>query len=305
MTNRILITGASGVVGRALRTLLSPSFEVDGLDLAGPPLQRGDVRDADRVRRAVHACDGVIHLAAVSRVSVAERDPAACHATNVGGLRNVLDAAAVAPQRPWLLFASSREVYGELADLPATETAPLRPANVYGRSKAAGEALVRRAARDGVRTAIVRLSNVYGSPDDHSDRVVPAFARAAVEGRPLRVEGGDRIFDFTHLDDVTCGIASLVRLLLDGRSPPPVHLVSGVPITLRVLADLTVEVAASRSAVRAVEPRPFDVARFVGDPARARAILGWAPHVPLHEGLARLVRAFHDDLIASIQAGAR
>ncbi len=77
---------------------------------------------------------------------------------------------------PWVLFTSSREVYGQPDDLPATEATALRPMNVYGRSKVAGEQIAQAALRRGLRTAVVWLANVYGATGDHVDRVVPTFS---------------------------------------------------------------------------------------------------------------------------------
>ena len=108
---RCLITGSEGVIGRALRAALEArGGEVVGLDLLGKGGEKGDVRDASRVRDAVDGCDGVVHFAAVSRVVWSERAPEVCWSTNVGGLRNVLEAAGERKRRPWILFASSREV---------------------------------------------------------------------------------------------------------------------------------------------------------------------------------------------------
>ncbi|MEZ5069360.1 MAG: NAD(P)-dependent oxidoreductase, partial [Bacteroidia bacterium] len=219
--------------------------------------------------------------------------------TNVDGLRNVLQAAASSERRPWVVFASSREVYGQPDRLPVTEDCPLRPVNLYGRSKVAGEQLVDAARRDSVRACVVRLSNVFGATGDHADRVVPAFARAAVLGQPLRVDGADHTVDFTHIDDVTRGIVALTDLLLGGRdAPPPIHFVSGTPTTLGELARMAVAIAGSSSPLRHAPPRDFDVARFVGDPKRARELLGWAPEVRLEDGLTRLLQAFRDELFA-------
>ncbi|HEX8109596.1 MAG TPA: NAD-dependent epimerase/dehydratase family protein [Kofleriaceae bacterium] len=239
--------------------------------------------------------DGVLHLAAVSRVLWGEREPERCWSTNVGGLGNILALAATAPARPWIIFASSREVYGQPDRLPVTEDWPVRPVNTYGRSKAAGEQLVAAARRDGVRACTIRLSNVFGSTEDHADRVVPAFARAAALGRELRVDGAGHTFDFTHVDDVARGIATLAELLaMNEVVPPPIHLVSGTPTTLGELASAAIRIAGAGSSVRHAPPREFDVARFVGSPARAKALLGWSPRISLEEGLARLIRAFRD-----------
>ena len=297
MQREILLTGSSGLIGRAMtRALTAAGYAVRGLDPAAEaPAERGDVRDARRVSAAVGACEGVVHLGAVSRVVWGERDPIACEAVNVGGTRNVLAAAAAAPARPWVIVASSREVYGQADALPVTEDAPLRPMNAYGRSKAAAEALTLAAARAGVRAAVVRLSNVYGSAVDHPDRVVPAFARAAARGGAIRVEGADRLFDFTHVDDVARGLTALVARLRAGDVPPPIHFVSGEGTTLGALAALAGALAGAAPPIVEAAPREYDVARFCGDPARAMDLLGWRAAVPLREGLSRLIASHRAD----------
>ena len=147
---------------------------------------RGDVRDRAQLVEALAGAHGVIHLAAISRVLWGERDPEACWATNVGGTRNVLDMAASARHRPWVIFASSREVYGQPEVLPATEETPVRPMNIYGRSKAEGEQLVEHVRRAGTRACSIRLSNVFGAVHDHDARFYgdPSRARELLGWRP-------------------------------------------------------------------------------------------------------------------------
>ena len=291
MSDRILVTGSEGLIGNALRAvLMARSWEVAGLDLRGAGSGYGDVRDPGRVREAMAGCRGVVHLAAVSRVVWAERAPDDCRSTNIGGVRRVLEAAFQQPARPWVLFASSREVYGQPRHLPATEGAPLSPVNVYGRSKVEGERLMEEARAGGLRTAVVRLSNVYGSALDHADRVVPAFARAAAEGSAIRIDGAECTFDFTHIDDTVRGMVAAMDRLDAGETLPPVHLLTGAPTTLRELAEMAMTVAGRSVPVVEAPPRPFDVSRFHGDPSRAREVLGWEPRVGLREGLERLDR---------------
>ena len=289
--HRILITGSEGLVGSALRMALEArGEEVVGLDLLGTGREHGDVRSLSRVRDALRGCDGVVHLAAVSRVLWGERDPEGCWNTNVGGLRNVLQALAERKRRPWLLFASSREVYGQPRRLPATEDTPLRPFNVYGRSKVVGERLVDDARSSGLRAAAVRLSNVYGRARDHSDRVIPAFARAADSGSIIRIDGAECTFDFTHIDDTARGMAGIIDLLEIGETPPPIHLLTGTPTTLHDLATLAIDAAGGTSPIVEAPPRSFDVSRFHGDPSRARELLGWEARVVLRKGIERLLR---------------
>lgn len=292
MHQRILITGSSGLIGDAVAsTLRAQGHEVRGLDLvARLPADRGDVTDAECVRASLEGVDGVLHLAAVSRVVAAERDPERCRVTNVDGTRNVLAAAAHSTAKPWVIVASSREVYGQPEALPVPEDAPHRPMNAYARSKCAAEELALAARRDGLRVAIVRFSNVYGSARDHRDRVVPAFARAALAGEPLRVEGADRLFDFTHVDDVARALDSLVTRLQERNGLlPTLQFVSGVGTTLEELASLAVSLTDTRSDIVDAPGRDFDVAHFVGDPTRAHRELGWRAEISLRDGLARLL----------------
>jgi UDP-glucose 4-epimerase len=295
---RILITGSCGLVGSALRLALErQGVVVDGIDLRARGAEAGDVRQVERVRTAVGRCDGIVHLAAVSRVVWGERNPEACWATNVGGLQNVIESARRQPTAPWLIFASSREVYGQVRSLPATEDAPLLPMNIYGRSKVEGENLINTARDGGLPAAIIRLSNVYGRTSDHDDRVVPAFARAAVLGRPLRIDGADHTFDFTHIDDTVRGIVALVEHLMQRADPPPpIHFVTGVPTTLRQLAKMAVDIAETNSTLHHAPPRNFDVSSFYGSAERARLLLNWSAQVTLRSGLAQLIEDFRNEL---------
>lgn len=290
----VLVTGSQGLIGTALTALLRRQGTATiGVDLRHDhPESAFDVRDGARLAAAMAEAAGVVHLAAVSRVIDGEREPERCRAVNIGGTRIVLQTAAAARRRPWVIVASSREVYGEQEQLPVAETAELRPKNVYAEAKAAGETLATEAAAAGLRVAIVRFSNVFGSIADHPDRVVPAFAAAAAAGATLRIDGGDNTFDFTYVDDVVDGVARLAAALEAGERPPPIHFVSGRPVTLMQLAQAAI--ALGRPGARLVEApsRTFDVARFWGDPSRALAVLGWRATTPLDDGLRRMVERY-------------
>lgn len=293
MRAKILITGSEGLVGSAVaEALVRRGDEVVGLDLGAKDPK--DVRVRAAVDAAMAGCTGVLHLAAVSRVVWAEQDPERAWTTNVRGTENVLRAAFASRVRPWVVFASSREVYGRPDRLPVAEDAPLRPINVYGRAKVRGEELLRTAGEEGLRAAVLRLSNVYGSARDHEDRVVPAFARGAALGRTLRVDGRDHVFDFTHLGDVTRGILAAVDLVAERGRLPPIHLLTGTPTSLGELAAIAIDVAGTTATVSEAPPRSYDVPRFWGDPARAREILGWRAEIALRDGVGRLIADFRD-----------
>jgi nucleoside-diphosphate-sugar epimerase len=282
LSTTLLVTGSEGLIGTALcAALRAAGHTVRGLDLRATTPE--DVRNPGDLSRAMHGCQMVVHLAAVSRVIDGERDPDGCWATNVVGTRNVLDAA----DGRRVLFASSREVYGEQDRLPVHETDALKPMNVYGRAKVAAEEMV--LARAG---AVVRLSNVYGVAMDHADRVVPAFARAAAEGGTLRVDGRNHTFDFTHLADTVGGLLAMIGALEAGRSLPPIHLVTGRATTLGQLAELAVSLSGSGATIREAAPRDYDVSQFVGDPSLAAELLDWTANTSIETGLQGLINAF-------------
>jgi len=295
---RILITGSQGLIGSSLSSALEMhGCEVVHFDLKLPASKGyGDICSLKDVLEEARCCDGIVHLAAVSRVVWGERDPELCWLTNAGGTKNVLQAAALSPQNPWVLVASSREVYGQPERLPANEDSPYRPINIYGRAKVQGEQYAFLARESGLQTAVVRLSNVYGSTKDHPDRVVPAFTRAAAFGEILRVDGGGNTFDFTYIDDVTDGLLRIIHLLHDGELKlPPIHLVTGRPTTLKQLAELAITAGDGKSFMVEAPSRNYDVARFYGDPSRAREILGWEASTSIETGVSRMVAAYSDE----------
>jgi nucleoside-diphosphate-sugar epimerase len=289
---RILVTGDRGLIGTVLtRRLQEAGHEVIGCDVAGDEIR--DVIDAKSVDALVATCTGVVHLAAVSRVILGEREPARCHLVNVQGTRNVLSAAArIGARHPWILYGSSREVYGQAERLPVRESAPLRPMNVYARSKADAEKLVIASREEaGLKTSIIRFSNVYGSVSDHSDRVVPAFARLASQDRVLIVAGNRTILDFTHVEDVAEGLLKIIEVLSSGETLPTLHFVSGQGTMLTELAAMAIELA-GKGRVEIAEPRSYDVESFVGDPIQVDHILGWRTTIPLRAGVGRLIDLF-------------
>lgn len=214
-------------------------------------------------------------------------------ATNYHGTQNVLQVALEQAIPPWVIFSSSREVYGQPDHLPVHEDMPLRPMNVYARAKYQAEQAVLAARRDGLQTAIVRLSNVYGCTQDHADRVVPAFARAAALGQTMRIDGKNHTFDFTHVSDTARGIMAVVeRLQAKRRDLPPIHLLTGKPTTLGELASLANRFGKANSPIQEAPERDFDVARFYGNPARAEELLKWRAEIDIETGLRRLIEDF-------------
>lgn len=291
----VLITGSSGLIGRAfIGKMGSSGLQPVRFDIRETACDAfGDLRDHGALERAMMDVMGIVHLGGVSRVIWGERSPKLCWTLNVEATRKILDLALKCRRRPWVVYASSREVYGQQIVFPVTETARLQPLNVYARSKLAAEELVLAARESGLSTAVVRFSSVYGDVQDYADRVVPAFAIAAVEGGTMRIEGADCAFDFTHVDDVAAGVTKICEALSAGeKSLPTLHFVSGTSTRLRELADMAVAFGGRPTQISLAEPRAFDIHEFSGDPSRAAAVLGWRATTSLRVGVGRLIEEF-------------
>lgn len=292
----ILITGLNGLIGKSLYQYLleKSSYQLKGLDIKFPHSHPsyGDINNFDSIQNHLENCDGIIHLAGVSRVVWGEKQPEYCWQTNVIGTQHILEAAYKSSYKPWVIYASSREVYGQQQQFPVIESARLQPLNHYARSKVAAEELIQQYQAKGLRTAILRFSSVYGRVDDYRDRVTPAFCRAAAFNEPLRIEGLQNTFDFTHVEDVVRGIVKTVNKLEQGQTLPPIHLTTGVPTTLQQLAELACTINNSTSEIIELPPRNYDVTKFYGDPGLARKYLDWIPQIDVTTGVNQLVTAF-------------
>lgn len=295
---KILITGSEGLIGnRIRRDLVTAGYEVVGLDTKACTYGAGvqaDILDAENLEKTARDCHGIIHLAAVSRVIYGEKDPELCKEVNINGTNNVISAARKSPNNPWIIYASSREVYGEAETLPVSEDFALKPLNVYGRTKAiAEENICRHLEKSQAAGAILRFSNVYGDVVyDHADRVVPAFARCAAYGDDLRVDGKDNSFDFTHLLDTADGIMKTVQKLDSGKSLPPIHFLTGRQTTLDELSKLSCALGSGRSKIIEAPSRNYDVSQFYGSPQRAKDLLDWQPTILIDEGIKMMVQDY-------------
>ncbi|WP_114391487.1 NAD-dependent epimerase/dehydratase family protein [Notoacmeibacter marinus] len=289
LTKPILVTGSRGLIGKSIiQRLRTRGAKIREFDIAEDAAS--DLCNSLAIANALQDIRGVLHLGGVSRVLWGEKDPETCILANTGATKSILDGCLADPKRPWVIYASSREVYGQSEVLPVDEDFQLHPMNTYAKSKVRSEAYCQAAAREGLLVNIVRFSSVYGIATDHPDRVAPAFARAAALGGAIRLEGKDNTLDFTYIDDVVEGLYRLVSLTEDRQQLPPVHLVSGRGVRLEELAQLAQKAADHDIEVYEDPPRNYDVSRFIGSPRRALELLGWKATTPIEDGFLSLIQ---------------
>lgn len=287
--DRVVVTGGAGFVGSHLVDAILTAGQgsvivldnlhrgrVENLDnwLGDPRLTLtiGDIRDLATVRSALGGATLVYHLAAQSTVMGAAKDPDYAFSSNVVGTYNVLKTAAQNGVRR-VVFASSREVYGEPVSLPVDESHPLFSINTYGASKVAGEALCRAFAHEsGLDTTVLRLANVYGERD--FGRVIPHWIVQARAGGDLIVYGGEQILDFIWVGDVTKALMGAAHAPLP---LPPINVANGTGTKIVDLARRVMHLAGSSGEVRVVPRRPIEVTRFIGSTDRMSQFLGVAP----------------------------
>jgi len=300
MNKRLIITGGGGLVGTAARQAFeSAGWSVSTLDLRSHDLDglpvdhQCNVADDTDLESRLQGAVGVIHLAAVSRVCDAEKEPEKCIYVNLLGTMRLLKAAAASGCR-WFIFGSSREVYGEPSRLPVRETDDLNAINIYGRIKIKGEQLVAEHCKaNNMIHSILRLSNVYGHLSDHPTRVINAFILRAIAGEPLHIHGGNQMFDFTYFKDVAKAIVAAAEYLHNGKdSLPPIHILPGQGVDIKELANTVLEVTKSNSPIHYTSGRDYDVDHFYGDPGLLKEVLNTICDTGLQEGIKLTLRAY-------------
>jgi nucleoside-diphosphate-sugar epimerase len=294
----VLVTGGAGFIGSSLtRSLLQDTANnvriLDNLHrgknaFEGTPraeFVHGDIRSREAVRAAMKDVDVVYHLAAQSSVLGAEGDLDYSFTSNVVGTFEILSAALECRVQR-VIFTSSREVYGEVADLPVPESAPVRPKNGYGASKATGELYCRVFAEQGLDIAVLRLANVYGPGD--AGRVIPLFLENAVKGRSLVIYGDNKILDFVWIGDVVNALKKAQAAPVAGQT---INIGSGEGTTLQVLAEKMRALTNSTSPIQFTAPRTIEIDRYVADIRLAKRLLDFHPSTAL-EHLPEVIEVF-------------
>ena len=316
---RVLITGGLGFIGsnlaRRLVELGADVLVIDSLipDYGGNPfnisgienrltVNRSDVRDESSINDLVRGQDVIFNLAGqVSHVD-SMNDPYTDLEINCRSQLSLLEACRKQNPAVKIVFAGTRQVYGHPDSLPVTEDHLVRPVDVNGINKAAGE-YYHLVYNDvfGIRSCSLRLTNVYGPRQlikHNRQGFIGWFIRLAIEDREIEIFGdGSQIRDFVFVDDAA---DAFLRAGTSEKCNGGVYNIGGAePINLRDLSTKLLEVAGT-GRVRYVEwpseKKAIDIGDFYADSSKFTRTVGWRPTIPLVEGLTRTVEFYREHL---------
>jgi CDP-glucose 4,6-dehydratase len=303
---RVFVTGCAGLLGSWLTAeLVRQGADVIGLIRDRVPqaelvrsgtIQRitvveGDVCDYPLMERilAEYEVQTIFHLAAQTTVGIANRAPLSTFDTNIRGAWTLLEAARRNPTVLGIVVASSDKAYGDQADLPYYEDAPLRGRHPYDVSKSCADLIAQSYAHTyGLPVVVTRCANLYGGGDLNWSRIVPGTIRSALRGeRPIIRSDGLFKRDYMFVQDA-------VRAYLKSAECLDNPTVRGQAFNFGLARPITA--LAMVEAIIALSPRPEleplilnEVKNEILDQylasEKAGRLLGWEPEYDLEAGL--------------------
>lgn len=306
---RVMITGGVGLIGSALaRRLVGIGAELLLLDSMVPEsgaslaniadiagqlrLNIADIRDTDALRHLLAGQDFLFDLAALTSHVDSMKAPQTDLAVNCAAQLGLLETCREVAPAITIVHAGTRQIYGRPQYLPVDEAHPLRPPDVNGVNKMAGEAY-HLMYRDvyGLKTRSLRLTNVYGPGmriKDARQNFLGIWLRRVVEGEAFEVWGGEQRRDMVFVEDAAD--AFLAAALNPETEGLALNVGGDAPYSLAEIAAAIVRAnGAGHYDVREfpAERKRIDIGDFVTDDRRFRAITGWQPRCSLTEGLGR------------------
>lgn len=310
----ILVTGGTGYIGsHTALQLLQNGMSVVIVDnlcnskrevvkrigqLSGKEanLIEGDIRDRDLLREVfnIYKIDAVIHFAGLKAVGESQSDPVKYYDNNVVGSLILFEAMQAAGCKR-LVFSSSATVYGNAKTPCYNENLPLRPMNVYGRTKLVVEDILRdlKASDPAWRVGLLRYFNPVGAhesgllgedPMGVPNNLMPIVAqvaagkRATVEvfGQDYPTPDGTGLRDYIHVEDLARGHLASLQWLEHNNEILTANLGTGRPYSVLELIHCFSKVSGVNVPYKFVERRPGDLAAYYADPALALELLDWS-----------------------------
>jgi UDP-glucose 4-epimerase len=316
---KVLITGGLGFIGSTLaRRLVGEGAQlvlVDSLmpeyggslhNIAGieqdVKVNISDVRDIHSMRYLIQDCRFLFNLAGQTSHLDSMQDPYTDLEINCRSQLSILEACRQYNPSVRVVFASTRQIYGKPEYLPVDERHLVRPVDVNGVNKMAGEwyhILYHNVY--GIPACALRLTNTYGPRmrvKDARQTFVGIWIRLILEGKPFEVWEGQQKRDFTYVDDA---VEALILAATRPEACGQVFNLGGAepPVTLKELAELLVRVNGAGEYVLRQFPKErkqIDIGDYYADDRRIRTAFGWQPEVGLSEGLARTLAFYREHL---------
>lgn len=300
---RYLITGGAGFIGSNIAEALVEMHEEVVIldDLSTGHLEniqhildritfvKGDIRDREAVRSAMHGVDYVLHQAALASVPRSIEDPVLVTDVNIRGTLTVLEEARLSGVKRFV-YAASSSAYGDTEKLPKVESMNPQPLSPYAASKLAGEYYCSVYSKVyGLSTISLRYFNIFGPRQDPNSQyaaVIPIFASHILSGRrPVIFGDGEQSRDFTFVANVVQ--ANIAAAHCSDARGQVVNIACGERYTLNSLfAEMCKIVGCNLEPIYA-PPRKGDVKHSMADISAAKRLLAYRVLVPFGDGLKR------------------
>jgi CDP-glucose 4,6-dehydratase len=313
------VTGATGLVGGWLvRRLVEAGADVVCLVRDWVPQSelvrggmiekvktvRGDVRDQSLLERTLgeYEINTVIHLAAQTIVTIANRNPVSTFETNIQGTWALLEACRRSPAVRQIVMASSDKAYGDHAALPYDEGTPLKGLHPYDVSKSCSDLISQAYAKTyGLPVVVTRCGNFYGGGDLNWNRIVPGTIRSVLRGqRPVIRSDGNFVRDYFYVEDGAAVYTLLAERLAEDRAldGQAFNFSNETQVTVLELTEKILKLMNSDLEPDVRNEATNEIRHQYLSAAKARETLKWQPLFTLDEGLRRTIewyREFLDD----------
>lgn len=302
---KILVTGGAGFIGSHIVEHFQGKAEVRVLDnlrsgfkknISGfeYELIEGSILDRDVVRRVVAGVDYVFHLAAMISVPESMQKPIECDEINTKGTLVVLEEAARAGVKKFVL-SSSAAIYGDNPTVPKLETMLPEPKSPYAITKLDGEFYCKIFSDEGrLPTTCLRYFNVFGPRQDPKSQyaaAVPIFIDRALKNQPITIYGnGEQTRDFIYVKDVA---AANIFFATKSKKTGVFNVASGKRITISELAKTICQLTGSSSEIRFAPERAGDVKHSCASIDKIRGA-GFVPAEKREDGLQHTIQFFRN-----------
>ena len=300
------VTGGTGLVGNWLvRRLVDAGADVVCLVRDWVPqselvrngvienvkVVRGDILDRDLLERTLgeYEIDTVIHLAAQTIVTIANRNPISTFETNIAGTWNLLEASRRSPKVKQVVIASSDKAYGDQEILPYNEDTPLQGQHPYDVSKSAADLIAHTYAKSyDLPVAITRCGNFYGGGDLNWNRIIPGTIRSILRGqRPIIRSDGEYIRDYFYVED---GAAAYMLLAEQLAAQPDLkgqafNFSNEIQVTVREIVESVIRLTESDIKPTKLNEANNEIRHQYLSAEKARRLLNWKPLFNLEQGL--------------------